>query len=580
MTVDHTETTVRPGGYTGRVVIEQTEAYGRIGTFVMAGDDDFAYRAALYVNENGIQYSRSALSAIDGGSFDERQAENIEIRSTSDDFNGIIISGAVKYRISGSRFSFPSHNDGRIGCDFTGYGAVIFVLDGAEVEIEDCEFYTEGVVRPCVYVDSHANVIMRRCKYLVAGGELFSDYQSNAETDKMVAPPWVLGIGGNCRGVNLMGFNSSLTIVDCDCAANGWGVISTDIGTNQKVTVVDSDITVNLTEDGKKDPFLRRYGPGYGSYSTGDYAHCNQYFYGVQFHVGKYATIINQGNAMYASSAGIIKVFSPDEYPEHKLCEIKGKGRKTRIESDGFGFMTHGPGRIELTDGTVVESDSATFLIRSSDVRIRADGQSKLIPADGILIQMMDNDDTLVGVVPSDEPYSCTFNSFYSEPEGWPSENGSITGGAPSDECVKFTAADISLEGNIYNGTGYYGLPASGLKVRLEKGAVLEGDIRETETRHVDENGKQCVRFTSEQYYYIGRVENRPYSNGGNTIDMVLKDDAKWLVTGGSSLSSLLVTDEAVILPKKGGLEMTVDGVETPLEHNRFYKGRIEICIK
>ena len=85
--------------------------------------------------------------------------------------------------------------------------------------LDHCEFETEGVVRPCVYVDERANVIMKHCSYQVEGGKLFAEYQNCAETDNMVAAPWVLGIKGNCRGVNVMGFNSSLTLVDSHCAA-------------------------------------------------------------------------------------------------------------------------------------------------------------------------------------------------------------------------------------------------------------------------------------------------------------------------------------------------------------------------
>lgn len=580
MTVDGVETDIAAGSYKGRVVLEATEAYHRIGAFSMAGEDDFDYRAGLYVDENGIRAERSALSAIRGGHYSNVEADGIEIVSTSRDFNGVIVSGPIRYHIKNSRFSFPSGNDGRVGCDFTGYGAVIYALGGAEVVLENCEFYTEGVVRPCVYVDEHTNVIMNNCRYLVAGGTLFEEYKSNAETDKMVAAPWVLGIKGNCRGVNLMGFNSSLTIVDSHCAAVGWGVVSTDIGTNQKLTVIDSVLEVPLADADRNNPFLHRYGPGYGTYSTGDYANCREYFYGVHFKVGTYGTIINQGNATYASSAREICVECPDEYPGRELYRTKGKGQKTIIDSDGFGIMTHGSGSVCITEGTKIESDRATFLIRSEDVDICVEDGAELLPANGIILQMADNDDDLVGIANPDEPFGCTFNTEYREPEGWPSENGSVTGKG-SGKGVLFHAENVALRGDFYNGTGYYGKSGNSLKVTLARGASLEGDISATETRHTDEAGNQKTSFTSEEYYYIGSVHNRLFLHEHNRVSVFLSDDARWQVRGRCLLHELVIMDQAQICAPEGKeLTVLLNGAPLSWERNRVYKGNIELSVE
>lgn len=580
MTVNGVEMDIAPGEYKGRVVLEPTEAYHRIGAFLMAGEDDFDYRAGLYVDENGINTARSAFSAITGGTYSATRAEGVEITSKSRDFNGIILSGPIKYHIKNCRFSFPSNNDGRVGCDFTGYGAVIYALCGAEVLIEDCEFYTEGVVRPCVYVDEHTNVIMKNCRYLVTGGTLFKEYKSNAETDKMVAAPWVLGVKGNCRGVNLMGFNSSLTIVDSHCAASGWGVVSTDIGTNQKLTIIDSVLEVPLDDKDRNNPFLRRYGPGYGTYSTGDYANCREYFYGVHFKVGTYGTIINQGDATYASSNGEIFVECPDEYPGKELFRTKGRGQKTIIDSDGFGIMTHGCGSIHITDGTEVNSDRATFLVRSTDVNIRVDGKAKLYPANGIIIQMADNDDDLVGIANPEEPFGCTFNTIYKEPKGWPSENGSVTGSS-SGKGVTFFAKDVELVGDFLNGTGYFGKPSNFLRITLSEGASLVGNVAATETRHVDEEGKQKITFTSEEYYYIGSVENQLYTNGHNRVSVALTDNAQWTVREKSLLNELIVMDQALLCAPEGKkLTVYVNGEPIQWERNKIYKGNIEIVVQ
>lgn len=576
MTVNGVETEIALGTYPGEVVLEPTEAYHRIGAFQMAGADDYEYRAGLYVDENGIQPSRSAMSAVCGGNVTAKAAENISITSTSPDFNGIILSGPIHYEIRNSCFSFPSQNDGRVGCDFTGYGAVIYALNGAEVVLDHCEFETEGVVRPCVYVDDRANVIMKDCSYQVAGGKLFAEYRNCAETDNMVAAPWVLGIKGNCRGVNVMGFNSSLTLVNSYCAANSWGVASTDIGTNQQLTVVDSTLTMPLKEENRNNPFLRRFGPGYGTYATGDYANCQEFFYGAHIEVGTYGTIFTMGTATYASSKGEIVVERPEKYPGKELIRIQGKGNPTVIDSDGFGFMTHGGAEIHVTDGTQVNSDRSTFLIRSADVSIDVREDTKLCPGNGIILQMADNDDELVGVNPETR---CVFNTKYTEPEGWPSENHSVTN-ASSGKQVTFSASGVELEGDLYNGTGYYGKPAHDLQVTLETGAYLRGAISATETHHVDEFGNQKASFTSEEYYYIGSVANRPYFNGYNTVGVTLKGDACWIVTSDSHLSNLLMMDSSR-LETVPGYELTafVDDVPVELEWNRVYRGHILIRV-
>ena len=574
MTVNGVETEIAPGEYHGEVVLEPTEAYHRIGAFQMAGADDYEYRAGLFVDENGIQPARSALSAISGGSVTAEAAENISITSTSPDFNGIILSGPIHYEIRNSHFSFPSHNDGRVGCDFTGYGAVIYVLNGAEVVLDHCEFETEGVVRPCVYVDERANVIMKHCSYQVEGGKLFAEYQNCAETDNMVAAPWVLGIKGNCRGVNVMGFNSSLTLVDSHCAAKSWGVVSTDIGTNQQLTVIDSTLTMPLREEDRSNPFLRRFGPGYGTYATGDYANCQEFFYGAHFEVGTYGTIFTLGTATYASSKGEIVVERPERYPGKELLRVQGKGNPTVIDSDGFGFMTHGGAEIHVTDGTQVNSDRSTFLIRSSDVSIEVSDGAELKPGNGILLQMADNDDELVGVNPATR---CVFNTEYSEPMGWPSENGSVTGQS-SGEQVTFCASHVELKGSLYNGTGYYGKPAHDLQVTLEDGAHLTGAISATETHHIDEFGKQKASFTSDEYYYIGSVGNRPYFSGHNTVAVTLKGDAQWTVTGDSHVSQLMLTGSSRLeaAPDRQ-LSVSVDGIPVEPVRDRLYQGHILI---
>ena len=143
---------------------------------------------------------------------------------------------------------------------------------------------------------------------------------------------------------------------------------------------------------------------------------------------------------------------------------------------------------------------------------------------------------------------------------------------------MTFSASHVELEGDLYNGTGYYGKPAHDLRVTLEEGAHLSGAVSATETHHIDEHGQQKAHFTSEEYYYIGSVGNRPYFSGHNTVSVTMTGDARWTVTGDSHLTQLLLTGSSKLEAAPGyRLVVSVDGVPVEPERNRLYQGHILI---
>lgn len=135
---------------------------------------------------------------------------------------------------------------------------------------------------------------------------------------------------------------------------------------------------------------------------------------------------------------------------------------------------------------------------------------------------------------------------------GWPSENGSVTGQS-SGEQVRFCASQVELEGSLYNGTGYYGKPAHDLQVTLEDGSTSpSAPFLPPKPTTLNEFGKQKASFTSDEYYYIGSVGNRPYFSGHNTVAVTLKGDARWTVTGDSHLTQLLLTGSSKLETARG----------------------------
>jgi len=119
--------------------------------------------------------------------------------------------------------------------------------------------------------------------------------------------------------------------------------------------------------------------------------------------------------------------------------------------------------------------------------------------------------------------------------------------GAPVKPDTFLNATDVTLNGNVYNGSGYYGQSAKPLFVNLGKGAVLNGAISATETRHIDENGKQNTHFTIKEFYYLAHVENRNFFNGDNTVEVTLSDGAVWNVTAPGIINRLTVGEGCTV---------------------------------
>jgi len=158
-------------------------------------------------------------------------------------------------------------------------------------------------------------------------------------------------------------------------------------------------------------------------------------------------------------------------------------------------------------------------------------------------------------------------------------EGGRGGAGGPGGGAVKLVMTNGNYKGDVFNGSGYYTQSGNALEVSIGKGAALNGVISLSETRHVDETGKQNTRFTINEYYYLGHVANRNYRNGVSTISVTLKDGGKWTVTG-ESLISKLVVDKGTVEGANGAKAvMKIDGKEKPIKSGESYSGDIVISL-
>lgn len=528
------ETEIAPGTYADVELVVTDKVSENPSSYSGRGIED--YRAAISIDENGLVDSQSVLEAVSAGTYTDDSASGLTIHSTSDNFTAVKVDDG-SYALDGANLSFISDSDGSLVSDFSGLGSIISLFNGAVATVSNSTITTEGVARPALYVDGDSDLLFTDSEFTVMGGTLYDSYVNTADQTKMVAPPWVLGITGNARGTNLMGEYSTTTVVRSDCKANQWGVLSTDAGQNMVLTVVDSTLT--LLDKNPKDPFSTNYGSGYGTYIIGN---AQEYFYGTTFNVGTYASILTGGEATYASSnfSSPLDIYALNDAATPVFSGITGLGQNTTINSDAFGFMAHNGGTLNLTDNTELNCGNAAFLIKSGDVTINVNDGAKINVADDVILQMIDNDDRLVGaVMGANGP---DFNKEFNEAIGYPGIDYAVDSASEDANKTVFNASDVALEGNLYNGTGYFGgMAGRSLEINLGTGTTLSGAISATTVQHVDENGDQNTHFTMDEYYYLGHVANKTHYSGANHVSVSLTDGAVWNVTQAGIISSLTV---------------------------------------
>lgn len=283
-------------------------------------------------------------------------------------------------------------------------------------------------------------------------------------------------------------------------------------------------------------------------------------------------------------------------HEEPLFAPIQGKGRPTVINSDGWGFMFHGDSKISLLDGTVCNTDYATFLIRAVSVDIVVDN-SEVNAKDGVILQMIDNDDKAVGGLFTPDIFDDEgnliqahtgpiFNHEYFEHPGFPGiDYQTVCQSSGGKVTARFT--NCCVKGDFFNATGYRNAgdgdrgQGEALELTFGSDAVIEGTVTSSSSKHIDEKGRDRNLFTQEEYYYLGHVTNTPYFNGVNPVAVVLEDDAVWTVTGRSLLTRLTIGPDAVVRAPEGKqLVMTADGAAVTPERGGVYSGQIELTVQ
>ncbi len=447
--------------------------------------------------------------------------------------------------------------------DFSGTGCAIVVANGATAQIEDLDLTTDGFVRAALIVDNYATAWVKDSSFVTYGAdpltEAWEGYTNSANTGMMLSPPWVLGIQGGIRTVNVLDNQATLVIENSSLASGGWGVVSTDGCTNPVIYIIDSALRILPESEGGMDSGWAlfgydkdAYGSGYGAYIIGN---VDEYYYGSDISGATFGAIAREGSVTYASSSGEIALTSAQG---EDMGAVQGAGKPTTINAV-YGSQVHSSEstNVSYLDGTIVNAEEAVFLYRTSGHTAYTVDSAELHSGSGILLQMMDDDDPLVGGF-------SPFNEFFYETEGTPSHNGSATGATENCEEATITFTNGAYEGNLYNGTGYYGGQAGDvLTVNIGEGASLDGGISLTETFHampysaeavkaldaigddvaylfLDAEGNVCeeadaafiqfTQFSIRQYYMLCHVANLVYNNGYSAVNVNVTDGGVWTV--------------------------------------------------
>lgn len=537
----------------------QDEGYIYVGVDVVDGQvtDESNWSAA---DVNNI----TLANAVVGAGFTAVHA--------SGEMTDVTVSGGDLVLVNGKNDSQGEH-----ASDFTGMGAAFVAADSARLTVKDVNLTTDGFVRAGFVVDHGAVAWIEDSDVVTYGANPLTDayegYVNSANTGKMLSPPWVLGIQGGIRTVNVLDTEATFVLVNSSLKSGGWGVVSTDGCTRPKLILIDSQLEILSQPEGGMDSGYAlygydpaEYGSGYGAYLIGT---CDEQYYGTKVSGATFGAIAREGYATYQSSNGNIDVVSAKG---EALGTVAGQGNVSEIDAV-IGAMTHSSESVGLTytDGTILNTAAETILYRSSGHADFVFDNAVVNPGNGIIVQMIDDDDSTVGM---GDFSTMGFNTALVEAAGMPSQNGSLTG--PTEYCEEANVVfrNGSYTGSLYNGTGYYGQAGDVMNVTVGSNAALTGAIALTETFHgvpyspeavafaqaqdgveyvlLDANYHvtaneaeaafiQFTQFTIDQYYMLCRMLNHIYNNGYSAVNVTVEPGGVWVVTGQSLITYLKV---------------------------------------
>jgi hypothetical protein len=210
-------------------VVDHRETWETVPTYEgvvtsYTGRNPEQYSVGYYVEDGAIVGDLSLLgddAQVTDLDFDLIVYDNVS-DYTDDEadyiFNPVIAKGeGTDLTLTGSMIAYDN-SDGAIGSDFSGCGAMIVATDYAKVLVNKMKIYTEGFVRAAFIPDNHGQIMVKKSLVATMGAnpltEVYDGYVNSADQSIMISPPWVLGIQGGARLANMLGENSTMTVID------------------------------------------------------------------------------------------------------------------------------------------------------------------------------------------------------------------------------------------------------------------------------------------------------------------------------------------------------------------------------
>jgi hypothetical protein len=518
----------------------------------------YAFRQALYLDKDGIDYSKSVLASVKGEKPTGFNISNIEIKSNGSlyrdatscggtGFNGIYAAGG-EYNIRDVKIDF--FGDGLN--DFIGYGAAVVAGGkGTKLVLDNVTINNQGVVRAGVIAKDGSKVIVKNSSIDCKNGVLPAD-DPWGQSGEMRSTLWISGMKGNVRATSVLGEDTQATYINSSISSGGWGVLSTDGTKNVYLNAINSK--VNLKGD-----------EGYGSYNDPD-AHVA--YYGCEFDMATFASAIGSGDVYYGDSAPETVAALNEKFglglTAEELNSIPSKA--TVINSKKYGVMWHRSGNpLTVDGGTTFNTAKTTFIVSGVPAVLNMDGSkgANIKPGNGVIMQVA-SDDQPEGMGRGD--------TGYEEPTTAPKpiagfDNTSAEGAATAN------FSNIDLKGDFYNSVGW-GKLTDKLNMALNfNNSKITGVISASESHHPS---PKITKANQGEFHSITDIVQPAVNNG---VIVNLTNGSAWTVTGTSYVTSITIADGSTVTAPEGyKVTMTVNGVKKEIKAGK-YSGKITLAV-
>ena len=586
LTVNGANYAAEPGEYKGDVRITVCDNFTRES--LRFGEKTISdFRAAAIVSDNKLVENSSVTAMFQGGSVTGTEARDFTMESYEWDVNGFYITDDTQYTIENGEISMVG--DGTD--DFVGMGAAIAAAGKAKVTINNTKVHTEGIGRGTLFVGGEAEVTMNDCEFsTVSHVPSKEELEAGAKLERMMEPPWAIGLRGNGRTLNLAG-SGCLNLNRCHVTSNSWGVLSVDGAHINRMNVKDSLIEITGSNGygcfSIADDLMFDYSsfPEKGCIDVIDHSTFNVPYTGILMSLGnasgefKNGSVVNSGRFgafIHRNCGGYLKINSGSQF-NTRQSSIIVKGANTSFELDDCVMKPENGTILQLMDNDDVGMCNDPFLIPVGEIDVRDDRDLTVaIPTEDVFM-------TVSNMETSGNFYNSTTNFRACNrrekpapgmvpPEGMLLPDGMTPppGENPNTMAPPMPEGAFTLRG--FMGDDLMG--AKNLDMKLINARVT--GIISAATASYKEGLTRITKENCEELSNITQTAARPINNG---VILFIDGASVWTVTGTSYLTKLELAEGGTIRGADGkAVTLFVDGVETPIRPG-VYTGILELRV-